>query len=36
MRSSSPLLGIGDCNTRGADGDAGVGKLKGDQQKAGL
>lgn len=36
MRSSSPLLGIGGYNTRGADGDAGVGKLKGGQQKVGL
>lgn len=36
MRSSSPLLRIGDYNARGADGDARVGKLKGGWQKVGL
>jgi len=34
MRSSSPLLGAGDC--RGAHGDGGVGRRKGGQQKVGL
>lgn len=36
MRSSSALLGIEDCNTRGVGGSAGAGKLKGGQQKVGL
>ena len=36
MSRSSPLLGIGDYNTRGAGGAVGVGKLKDGQQKVGL